>query len=196
MWHVTHDMWHVRCDTWNVTHGGGWTFSQNCSSLALTVWVWRHFKDFQEKDQWMMKVLVEHLWLYRVYSQCPSLSHSVKHTQTAMGGSRRRLGCWMQNFHFNFQLDYYYFSKTFNLSVVEILTNFIVTAFWFPHIKSLLKSLLFFLKHCQIEIQKKSILSWFKRQDKWVFQYQTRNCHGMQYQNLAQKVGWFFTLHF
>ena len=50
-WHVTHDMWHVTCDmrhvtcdmwhvtydTWHVTCCGGWTFSQNFSSLSLLV---------------------------------------------------------------------------------------------------------------------------------------------------------------
>ena len=42
MRHVTCDMWHVTCDTWHVTHDmwhmTGSTFSQNFSSLALTVW--------------------------------------------------------------------------------------------------------------------------------------------------------------
>ena len=39
MWHLTCDTWHVTCDTWNVTSGGRWTFSQNDSSLALTVYL-------------------------------------------------------------------------------------------------------------------------------------------------------------
>ena len=41
VWHVTCDTWHVTRDmtrdTWHVTCLGGWTFSQNFSSLALTV---------------------------------------------------------------------------------------------------------------------------------------------------------------
>ena len=37
MWHMRPDTWHIICDTWDVTHGGGWTFSQNFSSLDLTV---------------------------------------------------------------------------------------------------------------------------------------------------------------
>ena len=28
----------MTCDTWHVTHGGGWTFSKNFSSLAHMVW--------------------------------------------------------------------------------------------------------------------------------------------------------------
>ena len=36
-WNVTHDMWHMTCDTWHVTGRGRWTFSQNFSSLAFTV---------------------------------------------------------------------------------------------------------------------------------------------------------------
>ena len=43
MWHVTYDMWHVTCD-------GGWTFSQNLISLAITVWEWRRFEDLDEED--------------------------------------------------------------------------------------------------------------------------------------------------
>ena len=46
------DMWHLTLDTWNLTHGmlhmtgrGRWTFSQNFSSLASTVWEWRCFED-------------------------------------------------------------------------------------------------------------------------------------------------------
>ena len=35
---ATHYTWHVTCNTWHVTYGGQWTFSQNFSSLALTVW--------------------------------------------------------------------------------------------------------------------------------------------------------------
>ena len=35
MWHVTCDMVHMTYDMWNVTHGGGWTLSQNVISLAL-----------------------------------------------------------------------------------------------------------------------------------------------------------------
>ena len=44
MWHVTHDKWHV-------THGGGWTFYQNFSSLALTVWHLWHLVDWEEKER-------------------------------------------------------------------------------------------------------------------------------------------------
>ena len=64
MWHITCDMWHMRCDTWyrtcdtwhvhvtydmwHRTHGGGWTFSQNFSSLALTIWAGKWFEDLEE----------------------------------------------------------------------------------------------------------------------------------------------------
>ena len=32
-WHLTPDTWHLTYDMWHVTQGGGWTFSQNFSSL-------------------------------------------------------------------------------------------------------------------------------------------------------------------
>ena len=44
MWHVTRDMWHV-------TRLGGWTFSQNFSSLALTVCDLWYYEDLEEKDE-------------------------------------------------------------------------------------------------------------------------------------------------
>ena len=39
MWYVIHYMWHVAPDLQHVTHGVGWTFSKNLSSLAFTVCV-------------------------------------------------------------------------------------------------------------------------------------------------------------
>ena len=54
MWHVTHDTWHVTCDTWHVTRdkfGGGWTSSQNFSSLTLTVCDSWYYEDLEEKDE-------------------------------------------------------------------------------------------------------------------------------------------------
>ena len=41
------------CDTWYVTRGGGWTFSQNFSSLALTVCEGWWFEDLEEKGDLM-----------------------------------------------------------------------------------------------------------------------------------------------
>ena len=53
MWQVTCDRWHVTGDRWHMTHGVGWTFSYNFSSLALTVWDLWFFEDLEEKDQWV-----------------------------------------------------------------------------------------------------------------------------------------------
>ena len=52
MWHGTHDMWYVTCDTWHVTGSGRKTFSQNLSSLALTVWEWRYDEDILTNHDW------------------------------------------------------------------------------------------------------------------------------------------------
>ena len=47
-WHVTPDTWR---DTWRMTYlGGGWTFSQNFSSLALTVCDLLYYEYLEEKD--------------------------------------------------------------------------------------------------------------------------------------------------
>ena len=48
-WHVTHDTWHVTRDKWHVTHLGGWTLSQNFSSLALTVCDLWYYEELEEK---------------------------------------------------------------------------------------------------------------------------------------------------
>ena len=50
MWHVTRDTWHGTRDTFG---GGGWTFSQNFSSLALTVCDLWYYEDLEEKDELM-----------------------------------------------------------------------------------------------------------------------------------------------
>ena len=66
-WHVTHDTWHMTCDTWHMTPdmwpmtgGKRWTFFQNFSCLALTVWEWRYSENISIKDQllhWLINQL-------------------------------------------------------------------------------------------------------------------------------------------
>ena len=60
------DKWHVTCGDW-----WGWSFSQNFSSLTLTVWERQFlFEDLEKKDDWLseiiLMVLVEQPRLYRV----------------------------------------------------------------------------------------------------------------------------------
>ena len=74
MWHITCDTWHVTCDMQHVTCCGGWTFSQNVSSLAFTICDLWYFEELVEKDvllnEWMnqltTKVFVEQPRLHRV----------------------------------------------------------------------------------------------------------------------------------
>ena len=57
--HMTHDMWHVTCYMWYVTCCGGWTFSQNFSSLALTLCdVW-YFEDLEQKADWSTQLIIQ-----------------------------------------------------------------------------------------------------------------------------------------
>ena len=56
-WHVTHAMWHVTRDTWHVTCLGGWTFSQNVTSLALTVCDFWYYEDLEEKADWLTELI-------------------------------------------------------------------------------------------------------------------------------------------
>ena len=71
-WHVTHDMWHVTCDTWHVTCLGRWTFSQNFSSLALTVCDLWYYEDLEEKDHWL-NYLNNYEAVYRTAPATPGL---------------------------------------------------------------------------------------------------------------------------
>ena len=57
--HMTHDMWHVIRDIWHVAGGRRWTFSENISSLALTVWEWRCSEDNSIKDDWLTQLINE-----------------------------------------------------------------------------------------------------------------------------------------
>ena len=50
---MTCDMWHVICDAWHMTCCGGWKFSQNFSSLALTICDLWYFEDLEEKADWL-----------------------------------------------------------------------------------------------------------------------------------------------
>ena len=59
MWHVTGDMWHVTRDMWHMTHGVVWTFSQNFSCLALTVWDLWCCEYLEEKDRSVDQLLTE-----------------------------------------------------------------------------------------------------------------------------------------
>ena len=57
IWHVTRDTWHLTCDMWHVTHGEGWTFSPNFSSLVPMVWYIQCLEVSKQKDhllnEWM-----------------------------------------------------------------------------------------------------------------------------------------------
>ena len=58
MWQVKRDMWHVTCDVWHVTCCGGWAFSQNFSSLALTIWEWKCFEDILSQRIHLTKKII------------------------------------------------------------------------------------------------------------------------------------------
>ena len=73
-WHVTRDTWHVKCDTWHIAHDiyGGWTFSQNFSSLALTVCDLWYYEDLEEKDEWLNQWINDEA-VYRTAPATPGL---------------------------------------------------------------------------------------------------------------------------
>jgi hypothetical protein len=52
-WHLTRDILPVDRDKLQMTRFWGWTFSQNFSSLALTVCYLWYYEDLEEKDEWM-----------------------------------------------------------------------------------------------------------------------------------------------
>ena len=67
-WQLTCDMWRVTYDMWHVTNGGEWTFFQNFSSPALTVWDKQYLEDFKRKYDLLnwTKVIVEQPRLHGV----------------------------------------------------------------------------------------------------------------------------------
>ena len=77
---MTCDMWHVTCDTWHVltrdtchmTCLGGWTFSQNFSSLALTICDLWYYEDLEEKDE-LMNESINYKAVYRTAPATPGL---------------------------------------------------------------------------------------------------------------------------
>ena len=75
MWHVTHDMWHMTRDTRHVKCLGGWTFSQNFSSLALTVCDLCYYKDLEEKAHWLNESM-NYDAVYRTVPATPGLLKS------------------------------------------------------------------------------------------------------------------------
>ena len=78
MWHMTRDMWHVTCDTWHITSRGRWTFSQNCSSLAFTVWEWRFVEDVFTKDESLTDWMNELISDKAVCRTAPSVKYQVE----------------------------------------------------------------------------------------------------------------------
>ena len=59
IWQLTHDMWLMTYDTLHMTGWVMWTFSQNLSSLALTVWDWRCFEDLEENDESVNELFID-----------------------------------------------------------------------------------------------------------------------------------------
>ena len=122
MWHVTQDTWHMTHDTWHMTHGmwnvtydtwSGWTFSQNVSSPALTVWDRQCLEDSEQKDdsmnQWIN--LINNYLVTKVFIEQPQLHYACQlyrpletalakqalllfSVTTLMGGSTNELCCW------------------------------------------------------------------------------------------------------
>ena len=65
MWHVTRDMWHMTRDTWHMTCFGGWTFSQNFSSLALTVCDLWYYEDREKRLTYWLTPIITYEAVYR-----------------------------------------------------------------------------------------------------------------------------------
>ena len=70
-WHVTRDAWHMTRDMF-----GGWTFSQNFSSLALTICDLWYYEDLEEKagsiSIWMNELINDEA-VYRTALAPPGL---------------------------------------------------------------------------------------------------------------------------
>ena len=87
-WHVTCDMWHVTRDMWHMTGWGGWTFSQNFSSLAHTVPDLWYYEDMEEKAHGLNQSMSDEA-VYRTAPATPSLL-----TITLNGLGARSVAFW------------------------------------------------------------------------------------------------------
>ena len=85
-WHVTRDMWHVTSDTWHMTCFGGWTSSQNFSSLALTVCDLWYYEDLEEKADWVTEIINLLINDKAVYRTAPATPGLLKTTWTFLRG--------------------------------------------------------------------------------------------------------------
>ena len=59
--------WHVTRYRWHMTHGGGWTFSQNFSFPALMVWDGQCLEDSEQKDDRLNESMNEWIKVEGVY---------------------------------------------------------------------------------------------------------------------------------
>ena len=82
------DTWHVTRDMWHMTRFGGWTFSQNFSSLALTVCDLWYYEDLEEKDdsnnQWMTRLFVGQPRLPSLSKSCWPISLRLEHWKSVL----------------------------------------------------------------------------------------------------------------
>ena len=69
---MTCDRWQVTCDMWHVTCCGGWTFSQNFSSLDLSVRDLWYYEDLEEKAHWLNQWMKDKA-VYRTAQATPGL---------------------------------------------------------------------------------------------------------------------------
>ena len=84
---MARDTWHMTCDTWHMTHLGGWTFSQNFSSLALTVCDLWYYEDILGKG-WVTQ-LMNHKAVCRTAPATPGLSNTTwDHSKPKIGPSK------------------------------------------------------------------------------------------------------------
>ena len=63
--HLAPDMWHVTYDMCHLTHIGWWILCQHCRSIALMVWVWRCLEDSEQKDHWLVILLINQKCVFR-----------------------------------------------------------------------------------------------------------------------------------
>ena len=91
-WHVTRYMWHATCDIWHVTCLGGWSFSQNFSSLALTVYDLWYYTDLEEKDEWIIE-LINYEAVYRTAPAIPGMLKTSSSWKIIEVTHSRKSGC-------------------------------------------------------------------------------------------------------
>ena len=119
----------MTCDMWHVTYGGGWTFSQNVSSLALAVWDRQYLEDTEQKGDRMNQLVNK--WQICLWNS-PSLYYQLAEAEQVSPLSHKRcVSAWSNVTCHMLHVIYHMSCVTYHMSCVTGHMSQIVFSFLF-----------------------------------------------------------------